>query len=127
MTRATPNGGRPDADLDLGLFDLDAAQARAEAELPPFRFRYRGQVFEMRNPNLVPFDWQDQMNAALEARDDKAQNALMNEQLGKDLWDKLKPLGFNGAAFQALLEAATAGGGGVGPTPQPSKRGSTRR
>jgi hypothetical protein len=120
MTRAAANGSQP--------FDLDQAQAKIEAETAPFVFTYRGQVYSMRHPNLVPFDIQRRLDEAIEANDDKAQSALMNEMLGSDLFDRLCAAGgFNGAAMQALMEAANASGGGLGPTSAPSRRGSTRK
>jgi len=106
-------------------FDLDAAAKAIETEAEPFYFTYAGEVYEMRNPGLIPIDLSDKIADAQGEELDE----LMNRQLGGEVYTRLKEAGINNATLKKLMEAATdaAGFGSTPNSSKPAKRAATRR
>lgn len=107
-----------------GHFDLDAAAqaAIAEATGRPFRFTYKGELYELPNQRLWPIGAAEQLS-----RDGEMAEFL--DSIGaKGLYDKLADAGLTIGELNILMDAAAEDAGlGNSPSSRPrARRGSTR-
>lgn len=107
-----------------GHFDLDAAAqaAIAEATGRPFRFTYKGELYEIPNQRLWPLD------AAERLSQDGDMGAFLESLGAKGLYDKLADAGMTIGELNILMDAAGEDAGlGNLPSSRPrARRGSTR-
>lgn len=116
--RAGSNGSKQD-----GLYDLSRAceAAIAEATGRPFRFSYKGELYEIPNQKLWP----------LQAQADVAQSndlAAFFTAIGAEDGRRLLAAGLNTAEFEQLMEwlSEESGVSTVPNSSPPRQRGSTR-
>lgn len=121
----TPPGGKPAPETN-GHFDLDAAAAAALAEAlgRPFRFTYKGGLYELPNQQTWPL-------SALQALNDEGDIERFLSDIGaKDqTYERLTAAGLCVGELKVLVEQASvdAGFGSLKNSGQPSPRGSLPR
>jgi hypothetical protein len=111
------------ADLDLDLYDLSAAAnaALAEAIERPFRFTYKGVIYELPNQKLWPL-------SAMEDTKGDIGTFLTGIGAKPEVYEGLAAAGLVVGELHLLMEAAAADAG-VGNLPnskRPARPGSTR-
>jgi hypothetical protein len=111
------------APLDLDLYDLSAASnaALAEALERPFRFTYKGTVYELPNQKLWPLSAMDDMGGDIG-------QFLTAIGAKPEVYDNLSQAGLVVGELQLLIEAAVkdAGVGNLPNSKPPQRRATTR-
>jgi hypothetical protein len=122
-TPAGRNGGRKGGTAELGVFDLDAAvlAAQGEAGSAPFAFTWRGERYEVPPADSWPM-------SALDKLTEGELGPALTELIGAETYGKLAAAGFTLGALNALFDqvAKASGMEGLGPTPPPTPRATTR-
>ena len=82
-------------------FNLDAV--KVEKDLPPFRFPYKGEQFEMKHREYL--DQIPILEANESGGDATATLTALRTALGKEQWEKIRKLGLFRKQMNALLNA----------------------
>lgn len=114
----------PRAELN-GHFDLDkaAGAAIAEALEHPFRFSYKGELYELPNQRTWPIDAADRLAA------DGDMGAFLDAIGAGDVYDRLMAAGLRIGELEVLMDQAAqdAGLGGLPNSSRQRRRAPTRK